>query len=238
MLVAASCCRWCVDLAVPTTSSKDGMGNLVTAMFGQTPQSHGWEEDTSLIIHPLTTGWLVRLWSDFYEQNISYYLFIRSRLSWGHQKILEFVQQESHLMVHVRENKWYGACDTPRPSKWTPQEAVSLFITSSTVHHITFVAYVNIHHYPSSWLRPIFTCTLLYITSFSGISHCFSQYISDHFCWWNRHNCWSPVLLTYIYIPISTGDISSLFGHAGNGIPNLETYRDTPGFHPMPKKDT
>ena len=41
--------------------------NLVTAMFGQTPQSHGWEEDISLIIHPLTTGWLVRLWSDFYE---------------------------------------------------------------------------------------------------------------------------------------------------------------------------
>jgi hypothetical protein len=79
----------------------------------------------------------------------------------------------------------------------------------SSYYILSFVAYVNIHQYPSSWLRPIFTCTLLYITSFSGISMAFCNIfliisggeiatIVDHLCCWHTFTSPFPLVISVL----------------------------------------
>ena len=123
-------------------------------------------------------------------------------------------------MVHVRKNKWYGACDTPRPSKWT-QEAASWFITSSTVHHIIIyhhitslvlllmsisintpalgcapflhVLYCISRPFPVfPWLFAIYFWSFLVVKSQQLLITCVADiHLHPHFHWWYQFFVWS-----------------------------------------------
>ena len=99
-------------------------------------------------------------------------------------------------MVHVREKKWYGACDTPRPSKCTPKEAVSLFITSITVHHITSLVLLLMS---ISINTPALGCA-----PFLHVLYCISRPFPVYYFPW---------LFAIYYLIISVGEIATIVDH-------------------------